>query len=412
MKVKIRAVTLIATLLGGVFPTSGLAQHLYDPQVIEKLEDVFGDAKLEWSYFNHDKEEWGTLTDKGLVLVSDEHDSIRTVNKNGITVWEKGMPENEFALGLDSSRDGRYLCLYSIRFGSEGIDYYQILTADGQTLWGDDFPQYPPKKAIQFSESGDYSIFIYDHITVSETASGRISWRTSLRRKPAYGGTKRLSNWGLDKLVFVDHRMNLHVTALETGKTLWKQSPESWIASENRGYLTNIVPSRDGSRLVVGMRYGSEYTEVGVFDQYGVVLWNRRSEGRELPLGITHDNRFLASITTAKDNMPPFPILKLTDLKSGSVVWSMLQAKVRDYGAMVMNNRMFFRSGADDTLVLTIDTDGQLTNQFIVADRIIGYSGYRTDRQLASGQKVQKVVFLFREGYGKQTTYHVESMDP
>lgn len=419
MFVKIRTVTLIAIFIACGFPVNGFSQHLYNPRAIENLDDAFEEAKLEWSHAIHDiRGGLGTLTNKGLVVISGDSKAIRTIDKNGKTVWEKGMPENEFAIVVESSHDGRYLCLLSIRFGSEASDYYQILSSDGQTLWGDDIPEYPPRDAIQFSESGDYSIFIYDHITVSESATGRISWRTSLRSSPGQW-TKRLSNWGLDKLVFVDHRNNLMVTALATGKTLWKQSPESWIESENRGHFVNIVPSKDGSLLVAAIVYGDRFgtREIRGFDQNGVLLWNRRSEGREIPIGITPDNRFLASITTTKDSKPPFPILKLTNLKltnmtTGAVVWTIQQVKLLGESAAFVNNRMFFLSSADGTLVIAIDSAGQLVNQFLLADKGISYYGFRTDRQLTTGQNAQRVFFLLREGYGKQSVFYIESMDP
>ena len=410
---KIRAVTVIATFIGCGFPVNGFSQHLYNPQVIEHLDDVFEDAKLEWSYANHDiRGGMGTLTNKGLVVISGDSKAIRTIDRNGQTVWEKGMPENEFAIVVKSSHDGRYLCLFSIRFGSEVSDYYQILSSDGQPLWGDNLPGDPGDDfALFFSESGDYSIYRKDHLTVSETESGRILWRLSL---PFYNNNMRVHEWGLDRLVFVDHRSVLMVTELASGKTLWKQSPVSWIESDNRGYFVNIVPSRDGSTLVAAMGFGKRYgyREIQGFDQDGVMLWNRRTEGREIPLGITPDNRFLASITTTIDREPPFPVLKLTNMTTGSVVWTIQQVKLLGESAVFMNNRMFFLSSVDGTLVIAIDSTGHLVNQFLLADKDISNYGFRSETQLTSGQNTQKVVFLFRKGYGKQNTFHIESLDP
>lgn len=411
MSIKIRIVTIIATFSSGVLPINGSAQHLFNPQVIEKLDDVFEDAKLEWTYSNHSRrEESGTLTDKGLVLISDDRNSIRTVNERGISVWEKPVPGNATATGLDSSRDGRYLCLWYIK-SSDVTDYYQILTAEGQTLWGDDYPEWPSGPAPVFSESGDYTIFRYNHITVSETGSGRILWRLGLESGGSSDPRASVRDWGPDKLVFVDRRMNLHVTALATGEAMWKLTSESWRVREDRGYLTGFVPSKDGSRLVVSVYHGSEYSETEGFDQYGGVLWRWRSEGREIPLGITPDNRFMASVTYTKTNKPSRPSLTVRDMKTGAEVWKIPQANV-GRSAAIMNNRMFFHSNAEGTLVISLDNDGQLTNQFLVADKFISYYGFRTDRQLAIGQKAQRVVFLFVEGYGTQRTFHIESMTP
>lgn len=173
---KIRAVTLIATFIACGFPVNSFSQYLYNPRAIEHLDDAFKDAKLEWSYADHDiRGGQGTLTNKGLVVISGDSKAIRTIDKNGKTVWEKGMPENEYAIVVKSSRDGRYLCLFSIRFSSEVSDFYQLLSSDGQTLWGDNLSGDPGSDfALFFSESGDYSIYREDHLTVSETESGRI----------------------------------------------------------------------------------------------------------------------------------------------------------------------------------------------------------------------------------------------
>ncbi|MXW04993.1 MAG: hypothetical protein F4Z81_08000 [Gemmatimonadetes bacterium] len=204
------------------------------------------------------------------------------------------------------------------------------------------------------------------------------------------------------------------VTELASGKTLWKQSPESWIENDIQGYFVNIVPSRDGSILVAAMSYGDRYgfREIRGFDQDGVMLWNRRSVGREIPLGITPDNRFLASITTSKDIEPPFPVLKLTNMTTGSVVWTIQQVKLLGESAVYMNNRMIFLSCADGTLAIAIDSAGHLVNQFLLADKYISYYGFRSETQPTSGQNAQRVVFLLREGYGKHSTFHIETMDP
>lgn len=424
-----RSVVVTSILLGVSLSDVSYAQHTYNPRTVTQLSEVFEDAKREQTYcLGEGIERVTALSDMGLLVVRHNLDDsiiIRTIDDAGTIVWEK-RHEDLDRLYVTASPDGHFVLLFHTdRHLSEGN--FELITSEGQTLWTRHAVARP-----HFLRSGDNlllkgtSFLEQPDGVVVDIRSGKEQWRID--------ETYRIWEWGPGLVACLEKKNNtISVVDPTVGRSLWIESIESTFLTDFEGApINDIIPSEDGKRLVLtlikslargtsGVSHNRWKTRIGSFNQFGRLLWSRDVDGHVTPIGITPDSRFIAAriFRPHLTQLSQARQLELIDANTGTVIWTL---EYRAWGGLpvLMNNRLLLtadgglsaRGGSDGTggsLILSIDSSGQLQDQAHLPHLRVRYVGFRNDLQTHGNQLVQRTVLLF--GDGRSTpTLHVESI--
>lgn len=424
--------TVMAGVLHFVLLSAASAQVVLEPRVVSQLNEVYADANQEWKYYSRESSyPPGCLSEKGLMIISKDSISFRSINENGSINWESRNPDGLEPNFAYCSPDGRYIFLgYKSKIHVKPVQIlYETLTSDGQRLWGKTGSR---DTSHWITGSSDYIVFYepYDHyngiynITVVDIQSGSEIWSDNLQKKYHYDAPVE---WGSDRLVYVSHD-SLAVLATHTGELKWRQpigpiygSTDSSRAESPR---LRLVPSTDGTRLVVSVvRYveGKRRERVGGFDQYGQMMW-LSDNNAGTPLGITPDNKFLVSLVSFKGDNPRknYHHLKLIDMNTGTVLWT-LPGRFRTSGGnwfVFLKDRLFlsfwpphFRDDLKrGILILNLGSSGQIESQALLWRYGIQSISLRSEAWVSQDSNTQREVFLTIEGGWDWGTYFIESI--
>lgn len=408
MAVLSRSVIFLTLVFCGSLPDVIYAQHTLNPRSITQLSEMFDDAKMEGTYsLSQDYDRRPSLSDKGLLFVTDNSRTIQTIGEDGTVIWEKRSPERMATVVVKASPDGRYVLFVHILHEDYAI--YEFLTSSGQSLW-----KARKHRPSQLSGSGGNLLLISDsrrlgrwegQIAVLEAHSGEELWRS-------HESFNVVREWGPDQLACIENGM-ISVVAPTDGRTLWSNSIDEGFLSYRPGrWVRDLVSSEEGKRLVLtmskqvikridGIDRKRTNMRMGGFNQTGTLLWSRDIEGIITPLGFTPDSRFLV----AQMHTPENQSLELVDADTGATIWT-LQARVFDNEYVLMNNRLILtkRGGI---LVLNLDSSGQLLDQALLSDREIMDIGFRTGSRTQQIKPDQRVVLLLRDIRSKRALYVV-----
>lgn len=422
---------IVASVLHCVMTVAATAQQTLDPVVVSQLDEVFPDAKQEWKYHSR---EWfypfGCLSEKGLVILSKDTISFRSVDEHGVTLWRRPSPEGMEPAFVRCSHDGRYILLGHYD-DLNRKSQYETLTSDGKKLWSMVGPSYRDiRKWI--GSSSEYIVFVQnvrireydwtDIITVVDIESGQNRWNRSIENDA-------LVEWGLEKLAYV-YRDSLSVLALDSGELKWRQSIEQIFSSLDANTSVDrsfrLVPSKDGTRLVVSVVEDLrgdrvDRKRVGGFDQKGQLMWLSENN-LGIPLGITPDNRFFVSIESFKGAEPIeyYDHLTLTDMSTGTILWT-LPGRFRTSNGnwfVLLKDRLFlmFWPGQfrDDLprgiLILNLGSSGQIKRQTLLSRYRIQSISRHSEAWLSNNISAEREVLMVIEGGGDWASYFIESI--
>lgn len=420
-----RSLVIVTLLLGSCISDVGYAQHTFYPRGITQLSDIFDDAKRERTYLlSEDYDRYPTISDKGLIVVESKWETqsiIRSIDEDGATIWEKRSPEGLDRVHVTASPGGRFVVLfYTDRQLSDGT--LELLTSEGKTLWTRHIVARPP----HFLNSGGYLLldgYSGEPNVVVDILSGEEQWRTDV--------SFRIQKWGPGLVGWLEKNndsISFSVVDPINGPSLRRQSIDEGYLNGIKGASIYGLTSEDGKRLVlrasksVPDRYKKK-TRIGVFNQFGILLWSRDFKGYITPLGITPDSRFLVAKVYRPDQTISLQArwLELIDANTGTVIWTLQDRGSSSSPVLLTNNRLFLNANRvkirgeeinteHGTLILSIDSSGQLQDQELLLYNDIIHVGFRNDLQTSQKQSEQKLMLLLEEEWNHKRTLYVETI--
>lgn len=302
------------------------AQYDLDPRTISQLDEVIAGAEQDKQYrverSAYSKYTPPVLSEKALVLLTSDNQTIRALDHNCTTLWEFTplskitYTENQihqdglFGELLKSSLDGRFL-MFSNRLSWSTAS---IIVVDSE--WGTPLFMRFPDPVPRFSSSEDYLISgVYwfespspSPVKVYEIESGKTLWTHDVEAVV-------ITELGSNEVAYIntaDSNAVLTIVELATGEHVLT-IPIEWLVPEGsrktrpwRYFTWNLTISNDGTRILVSVSDGFDelrttFKHTVMFDREGRPLWTDMRQIASIsddalgvkPIGFSPDNKYL-----------------------------------------------------------------------------------------------------------------------
>ncbi|MCY3554867.1 MAG: hypothetical protein OXH56_06040 [Gemmatimonadetes bacterium] len=427
---------------GGI--SAGRAQYDLDPRTISQLKEVIAGAEQDKQYrverSAYSKNTPPVLSEKGLVLISSDNQTLRALDHKGTTLWEftplSKTTYSEYQIHqvglfgslLTTSLDGRFLMFSNkLSWATESISNNLLIVLDSE--WGTPLFMRFPDPVPRFSSSEDYLISgVYwfegpspSPVKVYETQSGKTLWTHDVEAVV-------ITELGSNEVAYIntaDRNAVLTIVKLATGEHVLT-TPIKWLVPEKSRepcQFWKLTTSKDGTRFLVSV---SDYCFDGpltsyqhsvMFDREGRPLWNemRQIAGVDAivgnAIGFSPNSRYLlfkrwrrSRFETQHDQ------LIMADTDTGDILWSLNVDNLTSYDLMLMTDDYIVLSHSykSTTLILSIDESGQIRDQAQL-DRRIVWTGLRVDKPVSDmPQKRYRHSLLFEEVEQDSITYKAE----